>query len=283
MGTSLNIRPSAIAGRWYPADPHKLASSVDAFINAAILPEIQGEIIGVMVPHAGHVYSGPVAGYAFAALRGLQPDLVVILSPMHYAYPQPLLTTSHDAYGTPLGSIPVDHGVLKEVDAKLRGRLGFGLSALEDDPEHSLEIELPFLQRVFQKEFCLVPIMVREQNARIASALGKALGEALSGKKVLLVASTDLSHFFPQEIARDLDAEILRLVEEFNPQGVLDADDQGKGFACGKGALAAILWAAKELGADGVKVVRYATSGDVTGDYRQVVGYGAAIMTRQAQ
>lgn len=283
MGASLNIRPSAIAGRWYPADPHKLATSVDAYLDAAILPEIPGEIIGVMVPHAGHVYSGPVAGYAFAALRGLQPDFVAILSPMHYAYPQPLLTTSHAAYGTPLGNVSVDHEVLKEIDAKLRARLGFGLTTLKDDPEHSLEIELPFLQRVLQNEFHLVPIMVREQNVRVASALGKALGEALSGRKVLLVASTDLSHFFPQEVARDLDAEILHQVEEFNPQGVLDADDQGKGFACGKGALAATLWAAKQLGADGVKVIHYATSGDVTGDYRQVVGYGAAIITRQLQ
>ena len=281
MGTSLDIRPSPIAGRWYPADPHQLASSVDAYLEAARLPEITGEIIGVMVPHAGHVFSGPVAGYAFAALRGIQPDVVVILSPMHYDYPQALLTTSHAAYGTPLGSLPVSHEILQAVDAKLYERVGFGLSEVKHDPEHSLEIELPFLQRVLRNEFQLVPIMVRTQTARVASALGIVLGEVLLGQNVLLVASTDLSHFYPQEIARDLDGEILRQVEAFDPQGVLDADDQGKGFACGKGALAATLWAAKELGANSIKIIHYATSGNVTGDYHQVVGYGAAVITRQ--
>lgn len=281
MGTQVDVRPSPIAGRWYPADPGRLASSVDGYLDQARLPTIPGEIVAIMAPHAGHLYSGPVAGYAFAALRGLQPEVVAVLSPMHYPFHQPLLTTSHSAYGTPLGTIPIDQETLQSLEASLNEELGFGLAAVKDDPEHSLEIELPFLQRTLRGEFRLVPIMVREQKARVASALGKALAKALHGRRAVLVASTDLSHFYTQEVARKLDAEILRRVEAFDPQGVLEAEQEGTGFACGKGALAAVLWAAKELGADTVKILHYATSGDVTGDYVQVVGYGAAVVTRR--
>jgi AmmeMemoRadiSam system protein B len=110
--------------------------------------------------------------------------------------------------------------------------------------------------------------------------LGLALAKTLQGRRALLVASTDLSHFYPQAVAETLDAELLRCVAAFDPQGVLDAEEQGKGFACGRGALAAVLWAAKALGADTVKVLNHATSGDVTGDYTQVVGYGAAVILR---
>jgi AmmeMemoRadiSam system protein B len=110
--------------------------------------------------------------------------------------------------------------------------------------------------------------------------LGKALAKVLSGRPVLLVASTDLSHFYPKTIAQELDTEMLRRVEAFDPQGVLDAEEEGKGFACGRGAVATVLWAARDLGADRVRLLHYATSGEVTGDYSQVVGYGAAVVLR---
>jgi AmmeMemoRadiSam system protein B len=287
MSKLTNVRPSPIAGQWYPADPRRLAAQVDQYMDAAHLPELGGEVVAVMAPHAGHLYSGPVAGYAFAALRGLSPEVVVVVSPMHYPYFEPLLTTTHAAYSTPLGDIPVQSKALQELDGYLRQALGVGLAFIARDPEHSLEIELPFLQRALAGPFSLLPIMVREQDAEIAKALGQSLrrlileSPELKGKQTLLVASTDLSHFYPQSVANQLDGEVLRQVEAFDPAGVIRVEDEGKGFACGRGALAAVLWAAKELGADQAQVLRHATSGDVTGDYERVVGYGAAVFTRQ--
>jgi AmmeMemoRadiSam system protein B len=280
MSTKSDLRPSPIAGQWYPGNPSKLASSVDGYINAAELPFINGEVVAVMAPHAGHRYSGPVAGYAFSALRGMQADLVAVVSPMHQPYSQPLLTSAHEAYQTPLGSIPIDRQAVKALDAALLTKLGFGLTAIPQDHEHSLEIELPFLQRVLPDEFSLIPVMVRDQTARVTRALGAALAEVLLKRNCILVASTDLSHFYPQPVAEKLDAEVLRRVEAFDPEGVLRVEEQGKGYACGRGALAAVLWAAKDLGADSVEILNYATSGDITGDFNQVVGYASAVITR---
>lgn len=282
MEAHLDVRPSPIAGQWYPADPHRLASSVDQYINAAHLPEIEGEVVAVMAPHAGHLFSGPVAGYAFAVLRDLDPEAVAVVSPMHYPYAQPLLTSAHAAYQTPLGEVPIDQEAVRALDNDLQEDLGIGLSPVYNDPEHSLEIELPFLQRIIHKEFSLIPVMVRDQTARVARSLGSALANILKGRSSILVASTDLSHFYAQKVAEDLDAEMLRQVEAFDPEGVLLVEEQGKGFACGRAALAAVLWAAKDLGADSAKVLHHATSGDVTGDYLRVVGYAAAVVTRRS-
>lgn len=281
MQTTFDIRPSPIAGQWYAGNARRLAESVDGYLAAAQLPEINGEIIGVMAPHAGHRYSGPVAGYAFAALRGQRPELVAVIAPMHYPYPQALLTSAHAAYQTPLGTIPIDREAVNSLDSALQEALGFGLSAVRNDPEHSLEIELPFLQRALAEEFRLLPVMVRDQTLPVVRALGETLAETLQGQKALLVASTDLSHFYTQSIAKKLDAEVLRRVEAFDPEGVLLAEEEGVGFACGRAALSAVLFAAKELGATSVKVLHHATSGDVTGDFGQVVGYGAAVIIRE--
>ncbi len=275
-----DVRPSPLAGQWYPADPQALARQVDAYLEAAQLPPLEGEVVGVMAPHAGYRYSGPVAGYAFAAVRGQAYDRVVVVSPMHHPYPAPLLTTRHQAYATPLGLVPVDHPVVEQVDAWLRRHLGFGLTPVANDPEHSLEIELPFLQRALAGPFHLVPVMVRDQSEATARALGQALAEVLQNHRALLVASTDLSHYYPQSVAEMLDRELLRRVAAFDPLAVLRAEREGKGYACGKAALAAVMWAAQGLGATRVQVLRYATSGDVTGDYDAVVGYGAAVMLR---
>ncbi|MBK5108657.1 MAG: AmmeMemoRadiSam system protein B, partial [Anaerolineales bacterium] len=143
-----------------------------------------------------------------------------------------------------------------------------------------LEIELPFLQRVLSSEFDLLPVMVRDQTPKVVETLGRALAGVLVGRSAILVASSDLSHFYDQLQAEQLDGEMLSRVEAFDPLGVLQAEEEGKGFACGRNAIAAVLWAARELGANKVKVLNHATSGDVTGDYSGVVGYAAAIITR---
>lgn len=276
-----DLRPSPIAGTWYEGRPEVLKRKIDAYMNDAKLPELSGDVIAVIAPHAGHRYSGAVAGYAFAALRHQRPDLVAVIAPMHHPYAQPLITSSHEAYSTPLGAIPIDKQAVSELDAALQADLGIGLSAIPRDPEHSLEIELPFLQRALASDFKLLPVMVRAQDPRIAQGLGKALASVLRDKNYALVASTDLSHFYDQETARKLDSEMLRQIESFSPEGVFEAERTGAGFACGHAAVAAVLWASRELGADTVKLLHYATSGDVTGDYSGVVGYGAAAILRQ--
>jgi len=280
MAGTLDVRPSPIAGTWYPADPKQLARSVDAFIAGAQLPALEGKLVAVVSPHAGHRYSGTVAGHAFAAIQGLKPDVVAVISPMHYPAAPALLTTAHAAYETPLGVIPVDGQALQELERVLEAESELSIARIRHDPEHSLEIELPFLQRALGEGFLLLPVMVREASRYVAQALGSALAKTLASRKALLVASTDLSHFYTEPTAHMLDEEMLRRVAAFDPEAVLQAEEDGKGFACGRGALAAVLWAAKDLGADTVKILKYATSGDVTGDTSQVVGYGAVALLR---
>jgi AmmeMemoRadiSam system protein B len=280
METQMDLRPSPIAGQWYPGQAERLAASVDGYIEAASLPELPGKILGVIAPHAGHRYSGPVAGHAFAAVRDLSAEVVAVISPMHRPYHQPLLTSAHTAYETPLGIIPIDQDAVSTLDEYLHKSLGFGLTEVREDQEHSLEIEIPFLQRSLTGPFSLLPVMVRDQNPKVVQALGTALAQTLKKTNVLLVASTDLSHFYPQNIARQLDQEMLRRIEAFDPLSVLQAEEQGKAFACGRGAVAAVLWAARALGAETITILNYATSGDVSGDFSQVVGYGAAAITR---
>ncbi len=217
-----------------------------------------------------------MAAHAFAALRGLSPDLVVILSPFHSFAPYPLITTSHQAYATPLGNIEVD----KETIAELQKNLDIPISPIPNDKEHSLEIELPFLQRVLKNEFKLLPIMVRAPEESVAKKLGLALARTLKKKNAIIVASTDLSHFYDQQTAHIFDHEMLRCFESFDPSSIFETEQTGKGYACGHAAVAAALWATQMLGANQVQILNYATSGDVTKDYSSVVGYGAAAIIK---
>ena len=281
MTTISPVRPSPIAGMWYEGNPKALAQAVDLYLDQAEISTLSGEVIALISPHAGHKYSGPVAGYAFVPVRGRKFDLVAVLSPMHQPYYDSLLTTAHAAYATPLGNISVDRECVADLDARLRKELGEGLVPVAYDQEHSLEIELPFLQRALAGDFDLLPVMVRSQSAQVSEKLGLALAETLRGRNALIVASTDLSHFYTQKEALVFDTEMLSRVESFLPDKVFSAEKEKQGYACGLGALTAVLWAAKALGGDTVKILRHATSGDVTGDYSSVVGYGAAVILKQ--
>ena len=272
----LDARPSPIAGTWYPKNPEALAHNIDEYLRDAKLPPIQGQVIGVIAPHAGHRYSGSVAAHAFATLRGLTPDLVVILSPFHNFDPHPLLTTKHQAYNTPLGNIEVDSSAVDE----LQSHLQIPITPITNDKEHSLEIELPFLQRVLKNEFKLLPVMIRAQEEFIAEQLGTALAKVIKNRNAILVASTDLSHFYDQQTATQFDQEMLKRFTALDPSMIFEAEQTGKGFACGHAAVATVQWAAKSLGVNKVQILKQATSGDVTGDYSSVVGYGAAVILR---
>ena len=281
MKTVSEVRPSPIAGRWYSGDPLELGESIDGYLADAQLPPLDGSVAALIVPHAGHLYSGPVAAYAFRAVLGSKFDVVAVVSPMHQYDPHPLLTSAHQAYATPLGVIPIDRDAVASVDDALKAMLGFGLSPVAYDSEHSLEIELPFLQRALSGPFQLLPIMMRDQSPIAAKGVGQALAKTLAGRSALLVASSDLSHFYTQQQAVKLDAAILEQVANFSPEGLFEVESQGKGFACGLAAVAAVLWAARDLGANQVQVLRHATSGDVVKDFTSVVGYGAAVVLKK--
>ena len=272
----IDARP-LIGGGWYPHDPEILLRDINAYLKEAPSSSPAGKIHAIVVPHAGYRYSGKVAAHAFKCLNGLQPDVVVALSPVHFSVSASLVTTAHEAYRTPFGLVEVDREKLDRLDQLLKKRTGESISHVRNDPDHALEVELPFLQHILG-EFRLLPIMMVRQNVATAETLGHAIAEILSGCRALLVASSDLSHFYSQEKARRFDHEIMHRLEGFNPKGVIEAEEEGVGYACGRGAIAAVLWAARDLGADRVSVLCNATSGEVTGDFRSVVGYGSAVV-----
>ena len=279
MDTIAEVRPSPIAGTWYSGDAARLRKQVLGFLDEARLPEISGQVLGVVSPHAGLRYSGRTAGHAFAAVRGTRPELVAVISPMHAAYPGSVLTSAHRAYATPLGEVWVDRPALAALDEALAGA-GVDLTPVANDQEHSLEIELPFLQVALAGEFKLLPVMMRTLSPLVARRVGHALAQALNGRSALLVASTDLSHFYPEDLANQLDAEMLRRMQAFTPDQLFEAERTGKGFACGVAAVAAVMWAAREMGADRLEILHHSTSGDETGDRSSVVGYGAAVLLK---
>ncbi len=276
-------RPSPIAGTWYTGDPHMLARQVDAYISEAVLAEDEypGSVVGLLAPHAGHRYSGRTAGYAYKMVAGAPRPLVVLLSPYHqYGHGQ-LLTTAYSAYQTPLGSVPVAQAALQQLDKSLREQ-GLVIEQVAHDEEHSLEIQLPFLQRAWQTEFSLLPIMLRTLDAAVIQTLAETLFTAVGQEDFLVIASTDLSHFYPLDLAEALDAEMLRRIKANQPDKVLTAEQEGSASACGAGAVAAMLWMAGYAGADQAYILHYSTSADATGDAGSVVGYAAAAVMRSA-
>jgi AmmeMemoRadiSam system protein B len=273
----MDVRPSSIARRWYPGDRQTLARDLDHYLDAVQPQAPRGALWGIVAPHAGLRYSGPVAAWAYACLRGIRPQLVAVVGPMHSRARAPLLTTAHEAYATPFGMVVVDMPAVHQLDHALRARLGYGLTPVRNDTEHAIEVELPFLQHLLGT-FHLLPVMLRDQRADVAEALGHALAATLRGRHALLVASSDLSHHYPQARARELDAVLLGRLEAFDPAGLIAESLAVERGACGAAAIAAVLWGARDLGADKATVLRYGTSGDVAGEHNAVVGYGAAVL-----
>ncbi|HWR65662.1 MAG TPA: AmmeMemoRadiSam system protein B [Bellilinea sp.] len=280
MNTITEVRPSPIAGRWYAGDPVTLAREIDTYLNDASLPSLEGEVLALIAPHAGHRYSGRTAAHAFKAVTGQSYDQVVVVSPLHGYHPAALLTSAHQKYATPLGEIPVDRGAVEALRLTL-AEDGIALEAVAYDDEHSLEIELPFLQRTLAAPFNLLPVMVRSRDWKTLHALGKALAEIALPKATLLVASSDLSHFYPESTAKLLDREMLARMISLNPESVLAAETEGAGFACGAAAIAAVIIAALELGANHAQLLHHSTSADETGDSASVVGYGSVVILKR--
>lgn len=280
MNLKKSVRPSPIAGTWYSANPAQLHHTIETYINEADNPTLPGEVLALVAPHAGYIYSGSVAGHAFRTVKGRSYDHVCVISPMHQYYPPPLLTSAHTAYRTPLGEIPLAAAELNQINAALVKKIGLGLTPVAHDQEHSLEIELPFLQVALDGDFALIPIMIRDQSRQVARALGEVLADVLDPGTCLIVASSDLSHFYPQAEANQLDDRVLGALVNFSPEGLFDLKDQGQGQACGLAPMAAVLWASALLGGTDVTLLKYDTSAAATGDTSSVVGYGAAAITR---
>jgi MEMO1 family protein len=280
------IRPSPIAGSWYSADKKKLSAEIKGYIENTAVPAFSGEVVGLVAPHAGYFYSGETAGYAYRCVEGMAFDLCVVVSPLHDFRPEPLLTSAHAYYSTPLGEVEVEKGFLTNSTGNAKPGQQTYLHPIANDREHSLEIQLPFLQSALSKPFRLMPIMVRTNHPGILQSTARWLADAIAlykseSKKVLLVASTDLSHFYSETIANQYDATMLERIAAFSPEGVLEAEVRHEGFACGAGAVALVLWTAKFLGANKVTILNHSTSAKASGDTSSVVGYGAAVITRQ--
>lgn len=277
---SLTVRPSPLAGFWYPGDSRTLRQQVCDFIHDARPPTLEGEVVALIAPHAGYRYSGKTAGYAFRCVQDMAPELVVVVSPFHDYHPMPLLTTAYQAYETPLGIIPVAQEAISALNSYLGEELGEDLEFIVQEREHAVEIELPFLQCVLAGEFQLLPLMFSTNDAALVHKVGEGLAHILKERDHLLVASTDLSHFYTQPEADKLDQEMLRQIEQFSPEGVLRVQQAGTGLACGVMAVVAVMVAARLLGADTAKVLHHSTSGESSGDLNSVVGYGAAALLK---
>ncbi len=267
------IRESVIAGTWYPGDPASLKKQISGYLDQAKLPEIKGRLTGLISPHAGYMYSGGVAAYAYKLLAENPVERVVIIAPSHQTRFSGSSIYNLGGYRTPLGIAPLDFEIIEDL-FKHSSLVRYVPQA--DQQEHSLEIQLPFLQSVLPR-FKLVPIVMGDQDYHHCSELAEVLATVIEKKPALIVASTDLSHYHPYDDARALDKVLLDRIEAFDLEG-LDEDIRTRRCeACGAGPVLTMMLAARKMGADSVKLLHYANSGDVTGDVTGgVVGYMAA-------
>lgn len=273
------VREPAVSGLFYPDDPKTLRKLIQRFLDEAQAPEKMGEVIGLVSPHAGYIYSGSVAAYGYKALVGKNYDSAVIIGPSHRAYFHGISVFTSGFYRTPLGIVEIDSDLSQRIID-----LGEGLVSEDSSPhiqEHSLEVQIPFLQVIFDN-LKIVPIVMGVQERgtwrRTASILASISTEAK--KKILLIASTDLSHYYPYEKARQLDSLVLKNIEDFDVES-MERDFETERFeACGGGPMISVMLASKMLGAEKGIVLRYATSGDTSGDRTSVVGYVSAVFTR---
>lgn len=271
------IRESAISGSWYPADPVILKQQITRYIERANPPEVEGKLGGLVVPHAGYVYSGIVAAHAYKLLHKEPFDRVLILAPSHHAGFTGSSIYNLGGYRTPLGVVPLDRELINDLYS-YTDIIRYVPSA--DDREHSLEIQLPFLQTVLG-EFRLTPVVMGEQGFEHCARLADAIAASCENRRVLIIASSDLSHYLSYEDAQRLDGEFLDRLVEFDPEGLDRKIRNRKCQACGAGPVLTLMLALKKMGADSSRLLLYANSGDVTGDKSSgVVGYAAVAFYR---
>jgi AmmeMemoRadiSam system protein B/AmmeMemoRadiSam system protein A len=282
-GQQTKEREAGVAGSFYPADRATLAASVDRALASAPPSKTDGELVALVAPHAGYSYSGSVAGAAYALLKGKKFKRVIVVAPSHvtaFGY-----TSIYDgqAYVTPLGRIPVDRDFARKLS-----KMGSSMKlsdmghSVRGQPEHSVEVQLPFLQRTLGN-FELVPIVMGDQSYEASKQLGLALAKLLKDNNdTLLVASSDLSHFHNYDEAVKKDQAFLTGVLQNDPLAVSKKLNSGEWEACGGAPVVAVMIAAQQLGSRPAQLLKYANSGDVTGDKSRVVGYSALAFLKQA-
>jgi AmmeMemoRadiSam system protein B len=272
-GSMPHLRRAAVAGTWYPDDPARLTRELEAHLANATAGEDTWPR-AIVAPHAGLKYSGPVAAYAYNAARTSRPDAVVLIGPSHFVPFNGVSIWPLGAWETPLGALAIDeelaHAVASASDAIVENEAAHAR-------EHSLEMQLPFLAHLMPG-VPIVPMVMGDQTRETAFALGGAVADAVraTGRKVVLVASSDLSHYEDARVAARLDGVVLELVAALDADGLMQALEIEPRHACGGGPMVAVLDAATRLGASRARVLRYADSGDVSGDKSSVVGYMAA-------
>lgn len=275
------VRQAAVAGSFYPGDAKTLAAMIDDLLAHATPPQIGGPILAAVAPHAGYQYSGPVAAYTYAALKGRKYSRVVVIAPSHYVAFDFTSVYNGDAYATPLGVVPVDKEFARQL-TKMSSTIR--LSAQGHDPtpaggEHAIEVQLPWLQRSLGN-FELVPIVMGDQSYENSRALGVALAKLIHGGDTLILASSDLSHYHPYDDAEKIDHKTLHALEEWDYFSMSSNFEMRIWEACGGAPIVAAMIAAERMGANRAEVLKYANSGDTSGDHSRVVGYSADVFAR---
>ena len=281
------LRRAAVAGSWYPGTATAIAEEVDSYLEAAGPVAAAGRLVALVSPHAGLRYSGPVAahGYALLRARATEPvragggQSVVLVGPSHRAAFDGVALHARGGWETPLGRAPIDEELAQALlDAD---------PVVFDDPdvhreEHSLEMQMPFLQRILPG-LRIVPMLMGTQSREEVLSLAEALAKALAGRGALLVASSDLSHYQPAAVANRTDAEVVGQVGRFDEEALMARLEKHHNVACGGGPVVAVMRAARALGADRATVLKYGDSGDVgERDKSHVVGYMSAALTSGA-
>jgi len=266
------VKEPAVAGSFYPADSKKLAADLDGYLAQPGDAGDEGRLLAVVAPHAGYIYSGGVAGYSYAKLKGKNIRTVILLGPTHYAAVNGAVIYPGSGMKTPLGVIKVDESLARSLADE---RAGVKLAAEPFAREHSLEVQLPFLQKSL-RDFSIVPILIGRMTQESYKHLADKIATLLTNDaSALLVISTDLSHYHDSATASGMDKKVLDAIERLSATDLERLLASGEGEACGGGPVLYGMAAARGAGATEAKLYKHADSGDVTGDRKQVVGYGA--------
>jgi len=268
------IRPPAVAGRFYPNDPARLTEEVDLFlVTGPHKQKIRAQ--ACLVPHAGYKYSGHVAGAVFSSME--IPARVILIGPRHFPRGASFAILSDGAWQTPLGLASIDHSLAEKI---MRACPLLREDYVAHDSEHSLEVLLPFLQRI-APSFAFVPIVIGSTQYVELEALGHAIADVIGSEPgpILLIASSDMNHYESDAVTRVKDRKALDRVLALDPRGLFDTVRDEEISMCGYGAAVAMLTAVRRAGATHADLIRYATSGEINGDLQEVVGYAGIIIS----
>jgi AmmeMemoRadiSam system protein B/AmmeMemoRadiSam system protein A len=272
------IKPAAFAGQFYERDPARLAAQVDWYVaNAGETTRPPGKILAIIVPHAGYTYSGPTAAHAYALVKGGTYETVVIIGPSHRVGFEGCSIYPEGGFETPLGVAQIDAPLARAISRAS----GFSFIPEAFAEEHSVEVQIPFVQRVLPKAR-IVPIVMGYQKKETVLALAAGLEKACAGKNVLVIASTDMSHYLPPEEGAALDADTISLVRSFKTETLLRKIEAGENIMCGGGPVVAALLYARKTGPAEVDVLKHSNSGDAGAPADSVVGYMAAAVISEA-